>query len=143
VSGAEPGEAGAVIEVWQAPDRLWRWRYLEPSGDGRALAFLGNKEYESREAALRSATTAYPEVTAYETTAAAVASHPGRRAAERPEVTDTAGRRRVHLRDPLLVLGLAALAVVLVWLRRGRSRSTKARRGVPAGGGARPAPPQR
>ena len=61
MSGAPgPGETGKVIEVWQAPDRLWRWRYFEPSGDGRALALLGNMEYESREAALRSATTAYP-----------------------------------------------------------------------------------
>jgi hypothetical protein len=51
-----------VIQVWQEPSRLWRWQYLEPSGYGRPLAILSNKEYETREAALRSATTAYPGV---------------------------------------------------------------------------------
>ena len=51
-----------VIQVWQEPSRLWRWMYLEPSGDGRPLAIMSNKEFETREAALRSATTAYPGV---------------------------------------------------------------------------------
>jgi hypothetical protein len=110
-----PGQAGNVIEVWQAPDRLWRWRYLDPSEDGRALVFLSNKEYQSREAALRSATTAYPEVPVRETTA------------ERPAVTGAAGRWRVHRRDPLLLLGLAALAAALLWSRRARRSRVRRR----------------
>jgi hypothetical protein len=92
-----------VIEVWQEPSRLWRWRYLEPSGDGRSLAFLSNKEYASREVALRSATTAYPDVAVLQ---------PG---------PAPSGRR--HARDRLLLLALLALAVLLLWPRRRRPRS--------------------
>jgi hypothetical protein len=64
MSDPSPGLRPAlpVIQVWQEPNQLWRWRYLEPSSDGQPLAFRSNKEYESREAALRSATTAYPDV---------------------------------------------------------------------------------
>ena len=92
-----------VIEVWQEPSRLWRWRYLEPSADGRSLAFLSNKEYESREDALRSATTAYPNV-----------------AVLQPD--STAGARH-HARDRLLLLALLTLVVLLLWPRRRRPRS--------------------
>jgi hypothetical protein len=97
-----PGPAPPVIEVWQEPNRLWRWRYLEPSQDGRPLAFLSNKEYGSREAALRSATTAYPDV--------AVLQHQAAVAVPR-------GRRR------LVVLALVGLAVVVLWPRRRRRPS--------------------
>ena len=116
MSGAPgPGETGKVIEVWQAPDRLWRWRYFEPSGDGRVLAFLSNREYESREAALRSATTAYPEVTVRE--AGGGRDHPrdSRFAPAWP-------------RDRRVQLGLVALAVVVLWPRR-RRRAHGAHRG--------------
>jgi hypothetical protein len=103
VTAGQPGGAGPVIELWQAPDRLWRWRYLEPSGDGRILAFLSNKEYESREAALRSATTAYPQV---------AVSEPGGTARRRSATAWTRDRR--------VQLGLVALAVAVLWPRRRR-----------------------
>jgi hypothetical protein len=98
-----PGPAPPVIEVWQEPNRLWRWRYLEPSQDGRPLAFLSNKEYGSREAALRSATTAYPDVAVLQSPAAGTAR--GRR-----------GRRRRRL------LLLAVLVLVILVLRPRRQR---------------------
>jgi hypothetical protein len=90
-----------VIELWQEPSRLWRWRYLEPSGNGRPLAFRSNKEYESRDAALRSATTAYPGVLVIQPPAAA------------------SGPARWGLtRDRLLLLALVAVAVLVLWPRR-------------------------
>jgi hypothetical protein len=106
MSGGSPGPDQPVgtIELWQEPSRLWRWRYLEPSSDGRLLAFLSNKEYESREAALRSATTAYPGV--------AVAQR-----------NTTAGVRRTPFRlarNRLLLLVLLVLLVLLLWPRRRR-----------------------
>jgi hypothetical protein len=92
-----------VIEVWEEPNRLWRWRYLEPSENGQPLAFRSNKDYDSRQAALASATTAYPGVTVLEpATADPTRSRPGAR------------RRRLLL---LLVLGLV---VFLLWPRRQR-----------------------
>jgi hypothetical protein len=104
MSGDNPQPAGSVpvIELWQEPSLLWRWRYLEPSGDGRSLAFLSNKEYESREVALRSATTAYPDVAVLQGGTAA------------------GGRR--PFRDRLLLLALLAVAVLLLWPRRRRPR---------------------
>jgi hypothetical protein len=106
VSGHDPGPRPAppVIEVWQEPNRLWRWRYLEPSGDGQPLAFRSNKEYESREAALRSATTAYPDVAVLQPEAAAA----------------TGGRRR-----RLLVLVVLGLVVLVLWPRRRRRRARR------------------
>jgi hypothetical protein len=92
-----------VIELWQEPSRLWRWRYLEPSGDGRPLSFLSNKEYDSREVALRSATTAYPGVAVVDRAAAG----PGR-----------GGRGRRRRRLLLLVL----LVLVVLALRPRRRR---------------------
>jgi hypothetical protein len=85
-----------VLELWQAPNRRWRWRYLEPSGDSRPLAFDSNKDYDSRQAALASATTAYPGVT--------VLAPP-----------DGDDRHRGRARRRLLLL---ALAVVVVWVLR-------------------------
>ena len=54
----------SVVEVWQEPSRLWRWRYLEPSSeDGSpAVELLSNEVYDSREEALKAAMTAYPGV---------------------------------------------------------------------------------
>ena len=90
-----------VIELWQEPSRLWRWQYLEPSGDGRPLAFQSNNEYETREAALRSATTAYPGVVVIQPRAAG------------------AGPTRWGLtRDRLLLLALLAVAVLVLCPRR-------------------------
>ena len=103
MSDPSPGPRPAlpVIQVWQEPSRLWRWRYLEPSEDGQPLAFRSNKDYESREAALRSATTAYPDVLVLEREAAA------------------AGRARWGLtRDRLLLVALVAVVVLVLWPRR-------------------------
>jgi hypothetical protein len=105
MSGDNPPPVGPVrvIEVWQEPSRLWRWRYLEPSSDGRPLAFRSNRDYDSREAALASATTAYPDVVVLQR------QEPG-----------AAPRRRGRL----VVLALAGLVVLVLWPRRrpGRSR---------------------
>jgi hypothetical protein len=103
MSGDRPVQQPTVrmIELWQEPSRLWRWQYLEPSQDGRPLAFRSNKEYESREAALRSATTAYPGVLVIQPRAAG------------------AGPARWGLtRDRLLLLALLAVAVLVIWPRR-------------------------
>jgi len=91
-----------IIEVWQEPNRLWRWQYLEPSGDGQPLAFHSNKEYDSQEAALASATTAYPGVTVLEPATAGL------------------GHRRRARRRRLLLLLLVGLVVVVLWPRRQR-----------------------
>jgi len=91
-----------VIEVWQEPNRLWRWQYLEPSGDSQPLAFHSNKEYDSQEAALASATTAYPGVTVLEPATAGL------------------GHRRRARRRRLLLLLLVGLVVVVLWPRRQR-----------------------
>jgi hypothetical protein len=90
-----------VIQVWQEPSRLWRWQYLEPSGDGRPLAIMSNKEYETREAALRSATTAYPGVLVTQ-----------------PRAAGAGPARRRRTRDRLLLLALLAVAVLVLWRRR-------------------------
>ena len=91
-----------LIEVWQEPNRLWRWQYLEPSGDSQPLAFHSNKEYDSQETALASATTAYPGVTVLEPATAGL------------------GRRRRARRRRLLLLLLVGLMVVVLWPRRQR-----------------------
>jgi hypothetical protein len=104
----EVPQSMSVVEVWQEPSRLWRWRYLEPPEDGaRALELLSNEVYERREAAVEAAMTAYPGVAVRER-----AVSPG----ERP----AAGARRAGgIRSPgrlLALLGLAA--VLLAWRRR-------------------------
>jgi hypothetical protein len=102
MSGDHPEAPARVLEVWQEPSRLWRWRYLEPSSNAWPLEFLSNKEYESRELALRSATTAYPGVAVVE------------RGAARP------GARRRAARDRLLLLLLLVVVALLLWPRRRR-----------------------
>lgn len=106
MSGPGPARPPAppVIELWQEPSRLWRWRYLEPSQDGQPLVFRSNKEYESREAALRSATTAYPGVLVTQ-----------------PRVAGAGPARRRRTRDRLLLLALLTVAVLVLWRRRRRA----------------------
>jgi hypothetical protein len=104
MTGGEPGEAGPVIELWQAPDRRWRWRYLEPSADGRVLAFLSNKEYESRGAGMGGGPTPPPP-----------------RAVREPGVTARGGgSATAWTRDRRVQLGIVALAVLVFWPRRRR-----------------------
>jgi hypothetical protein len=95
--GSRP--APPVIEVWQEPSRRWRWRYLEPSENSQPLAFRSNKEYESREAALRSATTAYPGVAVL----------------QGPATGPPRGRR-----GRLVLLVVVGLVVLVLWPRRRR-----------------------
>jgi hypothetical protein len=98
-----PRPAVPVIQVWQEPDRRWRWRYLEPSSDGQPLAFRSNKDYQSREAALHSATTAYPDVLVL----------------EREDQRAGAGHTRRGLtRNRLLLVALVAVVVLVLWPRR-------------------------
>ena len=109
MSDPGPRPAPPVIEVWQEPNRLWRWRYLEPSENGQPLAFHSNKDYESREAALRSATTAYPDVAVL----------------QGPATGATQGRRR-RRRRRLVALVVLGLVVVVLWpRRRTRRRATR------------------
>jgi hypothetical protein len=109
MSDPSPGLRPAlpVIQVWQEPNQLWRWRYLEPSENGQPRAFRSNKDYESREAALRSATTAYPDVLVLEREAAGV----GRARWGRT-------RNRLLL---LLLVALVAVVVLVFWPRRRRA----------------------
>ena len=52
-----------VVEVWRESSEFWRWRYTEPPSAGRGpLELLSNEIYESREEAVRAATTAYPGI---------------------------------------------------------------------------------
>jgi len=98
-----PRPAVPVIQVWQEPDRRWRWRYLEPSSDGQPVAFRSNKDYQSREAALHSATTAYPDVLVL----------------EREDQRAGAGHtRRGFTRNRLLLVALVAVVVLVLWPRR-------------------------
>jgi hypothetical protein len=101
----------SVVEVWQEPSRLWRWRYLEPSSeDGSpAVELLSNEVYERREAAVEAAMTAYPGVAVRELEVPPGAA-PGR--ARRRGGIGAGGRL-------LALLGLAA--VVLAWRRHRRS----------------------
>jgi hypothetical protein len=99
----DPQPTLAVIELWQEPNLFWRWRYLEPSPDGQPLAFRSNKDYQSREAALHSATTAYPDVLVLER-----------------EAAGAGGPRRGRTRGRLLLVALVAVAVLVLWPRRRR-----------------------
>jgi hypothetical protein len=114
MSNPSPGSRPAVpvIQVWQEPNRLWRWRYLEPSENGQPLAFRSNKDYQSREAALRSATTAYPGVLVL----------------EREDRRPGAGHaRRGRARARLLALAVLGLLVLVLWpSRRRRARRRRA-----------------
>jgi hypothetical protein len=106
----------SVVEVWREPSRQWRWRYLEPPGEGTpAVDLLSNEVYERRDAAVEAAMTAYPGVPVRELTPPDAAPRQRRRGG------------RVRSRGRLLtLLGLAAALLALRWRRREGDPSTRA-----------------
>jgi hypothetical protein len=51
------------VEVWEESDGQWRWRYLEPGGNGQQPFELPSAEdYPTSEAAIEAAEAAYPGV---------------------------------------------------------------------------------
>lgn len=103
-----------VVELWREPSGFWRWRYTEPPSGGRGpLELLSNEVYESREEAVRAATTAYPGIAVLEL------DRPPGAPAEQP---GGPGRAR-----PRRVLALLAVALALLALRRRRRRHARNR----------------
>jgi hypothetical protein len=104
----------SVVEVWQEPSRFWRWRYLEPPGEGAdALELVSNDVYDRREVAVEAAMSAYPGVPVRER-----AEPPGAEPEERYQARPAGIRSRGRL---LTLLALAA--ALLAWrLRRRRDR---------------------
>jgi hypothetical protein len=106
---AAPGE----VQVWRAPDRSWRYRYVHAP---RGTVIRSNLDYLSRDDAVRSARVAYPGVPVVELRAP-------------PEGGPTARHRWRGVIVRLTGLGLLALAaraVARVVLRLRRSvRSTR------------------
>lgn len=99
-----------MVEVWQEPSQFWRWRYLEPPGDGTsAVELISNEVYDRREEAVEAAMTAYPGVSVRE-----LGAPPG--TAERAERA-SGMRSRGRL---LAVLGFATALLVWRWRRRQR-----------------------
>jgi hypothetical protein len=100
----------SVVEVWREPSQFWRWRYVEPRGDGTpAVELFSNDIYQQREAAVEAAMTAYPGVPVRER-----GTPPGAAAQEPP-------RQRGGMRSRgrlLTVLGLAAVLLAWRWRRR-------------------------
>lgn len=102
----------SVVEVWQEPNHLWRWRYLEPPGDGaQAVELISNDVYERREAAVEAAMTAYPGVAVRE------------RAVDSEQPAGRAGGMRSRGR----LLALLGLAAVLLAVRSRRWRHGRGR----------------
>jgi hypothetical protein len=56
--GREPTE---LVQLWQQPDGLWRWRWLAPS-DEEAEPLVSNEAFEELSEAEESARTAYPGI---------------------------------------------------------------------------------
>jgi len=51
------------VEVWEESDGQWRWRYLEPGGNGQQPFELPSAEdFPTSEAAIEAAEAAYPGV---------------------------------------------------------------------------------
>jgi hypothetical protein len=55
---SEPQTGPGIVELWKAPDRLWRYRFLHPEG----VVILSNRSFLTREEAVASAALAYPGV---------------------------------------------------------------------------------
>jgi hypothetical protein len=107
----------SVVEVWREPSRFWRWRYLEPPGEGSsAVELLSNEVYDRRETAVDAAMTAYPGVAVRE-----LGTPPGGAAEQAPR----AGRMRSRSRL-LALLGVAAALLAWRWRPAQRRRSPRA-----------------
>jgi quinol---cytochrome-c reductase cytochrome b subunit len=103
-----------VVEVWRESSEFWRWRYTEPPSAGRGpLELLSNEIYESREEAVRAATTAYPGIPVLEL------DRPPGAPAEQPAAPGRTRMRRV--------LALLAVTLALLALRRRRRRHVRNR----------------
>jgi hypothetical protein len=111
-------KAMSVVEVWREPSQFWRWRYIEPSGDGTpAMELPSNEVYEQREAAVEAAMTAYPGVPVRER-----GTPPGAVAEERPPRGGMRSRSRL-----LTMLAVAAVLLAWRWRRRDSHRARSGR----------------
>ena len=103
-SATEPSGEAAFIRLRQEADGGWWWSYVEP---GPGLELLGNRPFESREAAIRSASAAYPEVPILEDAASA----------EAPSARAT---RAFPVRALVIGLGVGVAIVAVMWSRPSR-----------------------
>lgn len=88
------------VRVWQQPDRLWRWRWVQCDEDGEEQTSLtSHMAFDSVSEAVHSAQEAYPGV---------------------PVQMPDAGRRRRPRRRfrRRLLAGAVAGAILLAWRRR-------------------------
>jgi hypothetical protein len=102
---SEPRTGPGTVELWKAPDRLWRYRFLHPEG----VVILSNRSFLTREEAVASAALAYPGVRIIELSEppdAGPSPHPWRKLALVAIVTGGVG---------LIVI---ALAKILLFVRR-------------------------
>ena len=103
VSGPRTGPG--TVELWKAPDRLWRYRFLHPEG----VVIRSNRSFVAQEEAVASAALAYPGVRIIELSEppdAGQSPHPWRKLALVAIVTGGVG---------LIVI---ALAKILLFVRR-------------------------
>lgn len=94
-----------IVEVWHGSDRLWRYRFLHPTG----MDIRSNRSFLTREEADESAMLAYPGVSIVELSEPPFAgpkAHPWRNLATLSIVTGGVG---------LVVIGLTKL---LLFVRR-------------------------
>jgi hypothetical protein len=102
---SEPRTGPGIVELWKAPDRLWRYRFLHPEG----VVILSNRSFVTREEAVASAALAYqgvPIIELSEPPSAGPPSHPWRKLAIFSMITGGTG---------LIVVTLAKL---LLFVRR-------------------------
>ncbi len=101
-----------VVEVWRETSGFWRWRYIESALAGaEPLELLSNEVYESREEALKAATTAYPGVPVLELD----------RPPDSPPPEHDGHGGMVRMAAPLAAVGVT-VAVVALRARRRRRR---------------------
>lgn len=109
------GAAEGAVQVWQQPDRLWRWRWAQQGTDGQEEAsLLSHQSFLSEAEAVSSARVAYPGVPL-----------------QRPQPTAaTRSRSRRYL---LLIVSVAAGVLVLRRMRRHGRSGLRFRRGGSTG----------